>query len=159
MSWLISPLVPHICVNESGQHWFRLWLDAYPAPSHYLNQWWIIVNGTIRNKLQWNFDQNTNLSIMKMHLKIPSARWRPFCSGGSVKRRHIELGAYDEAQVMPLQPVTAWQPLGVWTVLAVEFGSGQMMRQWKATTCGFQLGTQSYLKIGIMVKDRLMKIA
>ena len=27
-------------------HWFRQWLAAYMAPSHYLKQWWIIVNQT-----------------------------------------------------------------------------------------------------------------
>ena len=27
---------------------------AWPAPSHYLNQCWIIVNWTLRHKLQWN---------------------------------------------------------------------------------------------------------
>ena len=32
------PLMPHICVSEMGQHWFRLWLLAYLAPSHYLNK-------------------------------------------------------------------------------------------------------------------------
>ena len=33
------PLGPHICVTESGQHWFRSWLIAYSTPSHYLNQY------------------------------------------------------------------------------------------------------------------------
>ena len=28
------------------------------VPSHYLNQWWPIVNQTLRHKLQWNFCQN-----------------------------------------------------------------------------------------------------
>ena len=31
------PLVSHICVSESRQHSFRLWLADYSAPSHYLN--------------------------------------------------------------------------------------------------------------------------
>ena len=57
------PLVPHICVSESGQHWFRKWLIAYSAPSHFLNQCWVIVKWTLRNKLQWNFAQNTKLFI------------------------------------------------------------------------------------------------
>ena len=35
-----SPLLPHVYVSESGQHWFRQWLVAYSAPSHYLNQCW-----------------------------------------------------------------------------------------------------------------------
>ena len=56
-------LVPHMCVSESGQHWFRWWRVAYSAPSHYLSQCWVFVSLTVRNKLQWNFDQNTKLFI------------------------------------------------------------------------------------------------
>ena len=59
-----SPLVPHICVNDSGQHWFRYWLVAYSAPSHYLNRCWVIINWTLRNKLPWNFNQNTKRFIL-----------------------------------------------------------------------------------------------
>ena len=55
--------MPHICVSESGQHWFRQWLVAYWAPSHYLNQCWVIVNENLRNKVQWNFNQNKKLFI------------------------------------------------------------------------------------------------
>ena len=58
-----SPLVPHICVIELGQHWFRKWLGAEQATSHYLNQCWLIVNWTLGNKLQWNSDKNTKLFI------------------------------------------------------------------------------------------------
>ena len=36
---------------------------AYSAPSHYLNQCWVIVNRTLRKKVQWNFNQNTKLFI------------------------------------------------------------------------------------------------
>ena len=49
------PLVPHA--------WFKSWLVAYSAPNHYLNQFWIIVNLTFRNKLQWKCNQNTKLFI------------------------------------------------------------------------------------------------
>ena len=45
------------------------------APSHYLNQCWVIVNWTIRNKLQWNFNQNTKFAFTKMYLKISSVEW------------------------------------------------------------------------------------
>ena len=41
-------LVSYICVNELGQHWFRKWLGACSAPSHYLNQHGLIVNWTLR---------------------------------------------------------------------------------------------------------------
>ena len=35
-----SSVMPQVCVNELDQHWFREWLVAYSAPSHYLNQCW-----------------------------------------------------------------------------------------------------------------------
>ena len=57
------PLVLHLCVSESNQQWFTQWLVAYSAPSHYLNQCWVIVNWTIRNKLRWNLNRNTKLFI------------------------------------------------------------------------------------------------
>ena len=74
------PQVLHICVSESGQHWSRWWFVAYSAPSLYLNQYRVIVNWTLRNNLQRNFNQNTKLSFTKMHLKISSAKLQPFCS-------------------------------------------------------------------------------
>ena len=58
-------LLPHISVSELGQRWFRWWLVVYSAPSPYLNQCWVIVNWTRRNKLQWNFNQNTNVFIQE----------------------------------------------------------------------------------------------
>ena len=74
----------HTCVNELDQHWFRKWLGASSAPSHYLNQCWVIVNLTIRNKLKWNFNQNTKLFISKnasenivckMAAILPKGKW------------------------------------------------------------------------------------
>ena len=55
--------MPHICVSESGQHWFRQWLVAFSAPSHYLNQCCVIVNWTLGKKLLGKFNQNIKLSI------------------------------------------------------------------------------------------------
>ena len=36
---------------------------ACSAPSHYLNQCWFIVNWTLRNRPQWNFNRNSNIFI------------------------------------------------------------------------------------------------
>ena len=69
--------MPHICVCELCLHWLVTCL----APSHCLNQCWLIVNWTLWNKLQWNWNQNSNFSFLKMYLKMLSAKWRPFCSG------------------------------------------------------------------------------
>ena len=88
----------HICVTELGQHWFRLWLGTYSVPSHNLNQCWVIVNWALRNKLQWNFNQNTKLFI---HENAPHAKWRPFCQS---RGRWVDLQArYPRVTCMPLQ--------------------------------------------------------
>ena len=65
--------------------WYRLRLVGSPSPSHYLNQWWHIVNGTFRNKLQCNLNlKKAQLASMKMHSKMSSAKYRPFCPGLNV---------------------------------------------------------------------------
>ena len=35
------------------------------VPSHYQNQYWENVNGTIENKLQWNLNQNMTIFIQE----------------------------------------------------------------------------------------------
>ena len=57
-----TPLVPQIRVSELGQHRFGKWLVACSAPSHYLNQYSLIVNWSLGNKLQWN-----SIRLLKFH--------------------------------------------------------------------------------------------
>ena len=40
-------------------HWFRQWLVAWATPSHYLNQYWNVVNWTLRNKFQRNLNRHS----------------------------------------------------------------------------------------------------
>ena len=47
--------------QQINHYWFRQWLGAWTAPSHYLNQCWNIV----RNKLQWNLDRNSYIFIQE----------------------------------------------------------------------------------------------
>ena len=52
--------VTHVCVSRltiTGSE------NGWTAPSHYLNQCWIIANWTLRNKFQWNFNRNSNIFI------------------------------------------------------------------------------------------------
>ena len=60
----------------------RLWLVAYSAPSHYLNQCWVIVNWTSITNFSEILIKIQNFSFTEMHLKILSAKWRPFCAWG-----------------------------------------------------------------------------
>ena len=61
-------------------------LVVWTAPSHYLNQWWSIVNWTFGNRLQWNVNRNSNIFIEKIYFKISSGKCRPFCLGLNVLR-------------------------------------------------------------------------
>ena len=81
------PIVPHICVSELGQHWFRWWLVAWSAPSHYLNQCWNIVNGTLGNKLQWKLDRNKN-AIEKVVCEMSAILSPPQCVEGNTSLTH-----------------------------------------------------------------------
>ena len=75
-------LVPHTCVSESGQLWFRQWLIVYSSPSYYLNQYSVFVNGTHRNKLKWNHNKNTKLFIHENASENIVFETEPFCPGG-----------------------------------------------------------------------------
>ena len=48
--------VMHMCIGNLSHHWFRWWLVTRSAPSHYLKQCWNIVNWTLGNIFQWNFN-------------------------------------------------------------------------------------------------------
>ena len=70
--------VTHICVGKLT----IIGSDNGLSPgrySHYLNQCWNIVNWTLRNKFQWNFNRNSNIFIYENRMKISSAKWRSFC--------------------------------------------------------------------------------
>ena len=54
----------------SNHHWFREWLVAWSAPSHYLNRCWNIVNRTLGNKLQWNLNRNLSIFIQENLFEI-----------------------------------------------------------------------------------------
>ena len=47
----------------TNHHLFRWWFGVWPAPSHYLNQCWNIINWTHGNKLQWNLNRNLYIFI------------------------------------------------------------------------------------------------
>ena len=60
-SWTHWGRMTHICVGNIIiiRYWFRWWLVAWSAPSHYLNRCLNIVNWTLRNKLQWKLKRNS----------------------------------------------------------------------------------------------------
>ena len=74
--------VTHIWVSNLDHHWYRKWLVAWPAPSHYLVQCWNIINLNLRNKLQWNINQNSYIFIQEITFEnVIQAKCQPFCLG------------------------------------------------------------------------------
>ena len=81
--------VTHMCVSSltiigSDNGLSPVWLVACPAPSHYLNQCWIIVNWTIGNKFQWNLNRNWYIfsqenAFQNVVWKMAAILSRPHC--------------------------------------------------------------------------------
>ena len=57
-----SPSAPYMR-QWIGSAFIQIWFVAYSVPSHYLNQCWVIVKWTLRNKLPWISNQNRNIFI------------------------------------------------------------------------------------------------
>ena len=70
LEWYLENSLPDppTC-SHLRSHTYYPWLP-YSAPSHCLNQWWVIVNWTLRNKLHGNFI----FSFQKLLLKMSSAK-------------------------------------------------------------------------------------
>ena len=70
--------------HYTNHHWFRQWLVAWSAPSHYLNQCWFIVNWNFWNKLHWNPNRNSYIFIQENAFenvvrKMTAILFRPKC--------------------------------------------------------------------------------
>ena len=70
--------VTHMCVGNLTSL-VQIWLVAWSAPSHYLNQCWNIVIGTLRNKLQWTLNRKYNILITENAFECVVCDRRPFC--------------------------------------------------------------------------------
>ena len=85
--WTYIQLFEAPCVIEIGNIWARYGLSHLRCQtiSHYRNQCWLIVNWTLRNEVQHNFNRNSNSFIgEKIDLKISFSNWRQSCVGFNV---------------------------------------------------------------------------
>ena len=55
--------------QQTYHHCFRLWLVAWSVPRHYLKQCWNIDSWTPRNKVQWNFNWNSEIFFQENALE------------------------------------------------------------------------------------------
>ena len=68
--------VTHMCVSNLTIIGSDNGRGAWMAPSHYLDQYGILLIGLLRNLITI-----CTLSFKKTHLKMSSGKWRPFCIG------------------------------------------------------------------------------
>ena len=68
--WRICMICLPIFLTSWGWVMHIIFLVAWPALSHYLNQCWNIVNWTIGNKLQWNLNPNLYIFIQENAFEI-----------------------------------------------------------------------------------------
>ena len=80
----------HTCVSKLPS---LVQIMACPAPSHYLNQCWIIVNWSLGKKFNEILIEINTFSFKKMHLKMYPSEWRTFLPGGIYfgKKNHINI--------------------------------------------------------------------
>ena len=63
----------------TNHHRFRLWLVASKAPSHYLNQCWMLLIWPLGTNFSEILIRIQTFSFKKMHLRVLSEKWCPFC--------------------------------------------------------------------------------
>ena len=96
------------------------------APSHYLTQCWDIVNLTLRNKLHWNLNKNSNIFIQENALKLSSVKRRPFCLGLNVLNECPSLQHLDKTLlVQHLLMHFTQQKLGGCNSKSIKWGANQ----------------------------------
>ena len=62
----LNVIFPYVSLTEAEWRIFASrveWFIARTVPSHHLNQCWIFFNWTLKNKLQWRFNRNSNTFI------------------------------------------------------------------------------------------------
>ena len=65
-------LAMYIWASELDHHWYRQWLFACSAPSHFLVHCLLLVNWTLRNNHRWKLDQSWEISDHDMHRQLSS---------------------------------------------------------------------------------------
>ena len=94
----------HICVGKLD----IIGSDNGLVPWHYLNQCWNIVNWTLANKLQWNFNWNPNIFIQENALvyvvdEMTSILLRPQCANmATLLYRIRHPGGYHQIRIFIL---------------------------------------------------------
>ena len=75
------------CISGPGLASIRYGFVVYSAPSHYLRDWWFIVNWLNGNNVQSNLNKNKDILIEEMSLKMSFAK----CCSFRLSRIHRDV--------------------------------------------------------------------
>ena len=75
------PIVPHICVSESVQHWFIYGLSPIWRQAIIWTNAGLLSVRPLRTNFSEILIKIQSFSFTKVQPKILSAKWRPFCPG------------------------------------------------------------------------------
>ena len=134
-----SLMIPYRAV-ERCHAWSSLWLAAFSAPSHYVNQWWLVAISTLQNKLKKNVNQNCHLR--KCIGKMSSAEWKLFflCPNVLIK-----------SPLQPMYKTTMWFSCDI-----IEY-NGQLCKkkteQYKLSCYDHCRGISSSFRLGFLVSN------
>ena len=73
---------------------------------YYLNQCWLIVKWTLRNKFQWNLSRNSGKFIWIYRLR----KWWLFCAGGDELRCYIKISKWYQHLYTQVCPTILFYP-------------------------------------------------
>ena len=78
----LKPRDEYVCGSKLGQTRLRSCIVAYSAPNLGLTGWWFFVNirASVKTESQYDTDQDTQIFIQWMNLKLSFEKYRPFYS-------------------------------------------------------------------------------
>ena len=110
-------------------HQYFAWLSGIGPIETLISTSWDIVNWTFSNKLKWNYNRNSYILFYnKMHWKMSSGKWWPFCLGLNVLR------VLKSALIL----------LQFYSLRRVQVGSNVLVHQWYRQYCVDLLGPRFF---------------
>ena len=148
----------HVYVSKLRHHWFRYWLVTWPAPSHYLNQCWNIVDSKLRKNFSEILSNIYTFPFTKMHLQMSSANWRKFCIGLNVLNHWGLLPHYDVTVLCQHCFSNGW--LAAWWHLAITWTNDDLLDIRLYRTCLDKIsGKTKRISYEVQLQFMLLKLA
>ena len=116
---------------------------AWPAPSHYLNQCWIIVNWTLRNKLLWNSNRNSNIFIQENAFESDVCETVAILSRPQCVNASHQMSSLDQSYWSIIDMINVCEVTGKYICTKSDNFGGTL---WRAPKSTCSAGDQNYMR-------------